>query len=311
MIISASRRTDIPAYYSDWFYNRILAGYCTVPNPFNPKQISFVDLRPEAVDAIVFWTRNPKPLFKYLSFLDSNGYKYYFQFTLNNYPRILEPFRPGFDLAIRNFKVLSSTIGKGKVIWRYDPILLSDVTPADFHIRNFEKIARELAGFTERVMISLVDEYRKTVRNLKALDIGYEGGVAKEGEMEKLLKMIAEIATSNGLKIFSCAEPRDFSHLGIFPGKCIDDELIRRELGVEIKYVKDKGQRKTCRCTVSKDIGANETCLMGCKYCYATTSRERAVANRQKRHDPLFPSILRHEIDEALARRIKEFTRRL
>jgi len=285
MIISASRRTDIPAYYSKWFFNRIKAGYCKVRNPFNPKQISVIDLSSENVDVIVFWSRNPRPMLKYLDELDTMGYKYYFQYTLNNYPRIYEPYRPTLISAIETFLNLSERIGSRKVIWRYDPILLTnDLTP-EFHFRNFEMIARSLADSTHRVVISIVDNYRKTFRRLSKLKTGYLPHSKNSSIIERLLNGIVQISNKYGIQITSCAEENDYTRIGILPGKCIDDELIERELGVSIEYRKDKGQRAACRCTVSKDIGAVNTCLMGCEYCYATQSPRLALNNR-KHHDP-------------------------
>jgi hypothetical protein len=285
MIISASRRTDIPTYYSEWFVNRIRAGYCEVRNPFNPKQISRIDLRPESVDAIVFWTRNPRPLLKYLNELDLRGYKYYFQYTLNNYPRIYESNRPTLESATETFVMLSKRIGSGKVIWRYDPILFTNDLTLDFHERNFGTIAERLAGSTRRVVISIIDDYKKTVRRLNKLNVGYFPHQENSSKIEILLKRIVQIANKYEMEVKSCAEPKDYSYLGVLPGKCIDDELIRKELGVNIEYKKDKGQRAACRCTVSKDIGAVNTCLMGCKYCYATQSQQTAL-NNWKRHNP-------------------------
>ncbi len=291
MIISASRRTDIPAYYSKWFFNRIKAGYCKVRNPFNPKQISTVDLRPESIDAIVFWTRNPRPLLKYLNELDAMGFKYDFQFTLNNYPRIYEPYRPTRESAIGVFRELAERIGAGKVVWRYDPILFTRQLTPDFHLSNFETIAKKLAGSTERVVISIVDNYKKTLRRMNKLNVGYSTDGVNSSKFEQLLKGIVQISNEFGIEVKSCAEERNYSYLGITPGKCIDDELITKELGVAVEYQKDKGQRRDCLCTLSKDIGAVNTCLMGCEYCYATQSQKAAVKNR-RRHNPYSPFLI-------------------
>ena len=297
MIISASRRTDIPAYYAEWFYNRIKEGYCTVPNPFNMNQVSVVNLNPEFVDAIVFWTRNPNPILKYLDKINKLGYKYYFHFTINNLPKIYEPYNPTLKNALSAFQKLSELIGKEKVIWRYDPIFLTDDITVKFHINNFLHICKNLNGFTKRVVISIVDDYKKTLRRLYRLNTGYLPNQEENPDIELLLKEIAGIAAENKIEVQSCAEAKNYSYLGIKPGKCIDDDIIRDELGVNIKYKKDKSQRSACRCSVSKDIGINNTCLMGCEYCYATTSHEAAVNNRAK-HDPRSTSIIPHSIDK-------------
>jgi hypothetical protein len=157
MIISASRRTDIPAFYSKWFMNRIREGYCLVPNPLNTKQISVVTLSPVEVDAIVFWSKNPEPLIPYLSELDDYGFRYYFQFTLNDYPSALEPNIPSLESRLETFRKLSKLLGPKRVIWRYDPIIISNYTPPSYHIERFRNIANELRGFTKRVMVSFVD----------------------------------------------------------------------------------------------------------------------------------------------------------
>ncbi len=297
MIISASRRTDIPAYYAEWFYNRIKEGYCTVPNPFNMNQVSVVNLNSEFVDAIVFWTRNPYPIFKYLDKISKLGYKYYFHFTINNLPKIYEPYNPTLKNALSTFQKLSELIGRGKVIWRYDPIFLTDDITVKFHINNFSRICKNLNGFTKRVVISIVDDYKKTLRRLYRLNTGYSPNQGEDPDIELLLKEIVGIAAENKIEVQSCAEAKDYSYLGIKPGKCIDDDIIRNELGVNIKYKKDKSQRSACRCTVSKDIGINNTCLMGCEYCYATTSHKTAVNNRAK-HDSESTSIIPHLIDK-------------
>jgi len=289
MIISASRRTDIPAYYSEWFCNRIEEGFCTLPNPFNLKQISFVDLTPANVTAIVFWTRNAYPLMKRLHLLDEKGYKYYFQFTINNFPKNYEPYNPSLETAIKCFKELAQRIGKGKVIWRYDPILFTDDLDLNFHIKNFTNICSSLAGCTKRVVISIVDNYKKTLRRLNKLGTNYEENQIEKPEVEKLLKVIVETASKNGMEVESCAEAKNFSYLGIQPSKCIDDRILQDEFEIDLTFKKDKSQRLECGCMISKDIGMNDTCLMGCEYCYATSSHSKAVRNK-KIHDKIFSS---------------------
>lgn len=306
MIISASRRTDIPAYYSEWFINRIKEGYCTVPNPFDANQISLVDLRPQTVTAIVFWTRNAFPLIKNIQRLDEKGYKYYFQFTINNYKKIYEPYNPSLETSINCFKQLADKLGKGKVIWRYDPILFTDDLTLDFHKKNFSNIFNELNGYTKRLVISVVDDYKKTLRRLNKLETNYEENQISKPQVEELLKFIVEKAYLKGIKIESCAEEKDFSHLGIEHGKCVDDRLIKEEFGIDLTYKKDKNQRLPCGCMVSKDIGINNTCLMGCEYCYATTSHHAAVKNKKK-HDPNFSSLIVHNLSDETKEKIHAF----
>ncbi|MFH1194718.1 MAG: DUF1848 domain-containing protein [bacterium] len=307
MIISVSRRTDIPAFYSEWFYKRIEEGFCTVPNPFNAEQVSIVNLKPEAVTAFVFWTRNAYPLMKKLELLDEHNYKYYFQFTINNLPKNYEPYNPTLKTAIECFKELSNKLGSGKVIWRYDPIFFTDDITLKFHKENFECLYHELKGYTKRLVISIVDDYKKALHRLAKLDTNYKGNQIAKPQVEELLKFIVEYANDAGIQVESCAEEKDFQSLGIVHGKCVDDRLLKNEFGIDLTYKKDKGQRLPCGCMISKDIGMNNTCLMGCEYCYATASHELAVNNRKK-HDPEFSSLLVHKMPKEIEKGIQELT---
>jgi hypothetical protein len=292
MIISASRRTDIPAFYAEWLVRRLREGYCTVPNPFNPNQVTSISLRPEDVEAIVFWTRNPRPLIPYLDELDDRGYRYYFQYTILGYPRPLDPHCPAAATAVETFCQLADRIGAGRVVWRYDPVVFSGLTPTTFHRENFQRLAESLRGHTHRSVISIVDRYRKIERRLKNLE-GTPAAVepCDSPDFEPLMRSLAETARANEMDIVSCAEEIDLGPFGIRPGKCVDDALIAESLGVEVGQTKDPAQRRACGCVVSRDIGMYESCLFGCQYCYATKSFERAKANFDS-HDPRSPSLL-------------------
>jgi hypothetical protein len=292
MIISASRRTDIPAFYSEWFMNRIRAGACRVPNPFNRSQISHVSLKPEDVDAIVFWSRNPRPLFPCLSELDDLGYRYYFLYTLMANPREIDPGSPPVEAAIETFRELSSRIGPQRVIWRYDPIFLSSVTDPEFHFGAYRNIADVLKGYTTRSVVSLAHMYRKIQKRVAKLkERGIEVLSYDRRTIGLLMDSLAEIASENKMEIRSCADELDLQSYGIRPGKCVDDELILRVFGLKVDIEKDACQRMQCGCVKSKDIGMYDSCLFGCLYCYATTSFERARFNYQS-HDPKSPSLL-------------------
>ena len=288
MIISVSRRTDIPAFYSPWFMNRIRAGYCTVPNTFNPSQISRVSLRPEDVEVIVFWTRNPRPLFPYLSELDNRGYRHYFLFTLMANPREIDPGLPPVDASIKTFQDLSERIGPDRVIWRYDPILLTSITDFDFHQKTYRHIAGALKGYTKRSIVSVAHLYRKIQKRLRELE---KRGVQllERNDLASLMGSLAEIANQNGMVIQSCADELNLP--GIIPGKCVDGELISKVFGLNPELKKDSCQRNQCGCVESKDIGMYESCPCGCVYCYATTSIERAIAN-YRMHDPRSSSLI-------------------
>lgn len=287
MIISASRRTDIPAFYSEWFMNRIRAGWCEVPNPLNYHQLSYVSLKPEDVAVIVFWSKNPKPLISYLDEIDQRGFRYYFQFTLNDYPQDLEPRLPPVSERLETFKRLSDRLDNLRVIWRYDPVIISNRTPLDYHVDKFSKIARVLKGYTRRVMVSFIDYYRKTDFRLQDLEqSGYEfvRDFEHTSESSFLMKELGEIALQNGMAIHTCAEEVDFSSVGVSPGCCIDPDLINRIWSIKADVKKDPTQRSVCLCAVSKDIGVNDTCMHGCPYCYATRKLE-AAEKRYSQHD--------------------------
>ncbi len=292
MIISASRRTDIPAFYTEWFMNRIREGYLCVRNPFNAHQVSRVDLSPENVDCLVFWTRNPQPMIPHIEELDRRGHRYYFQITFTGYPKVLEPGAPRAREVLTAFRDLSMKIGPERAIWRFDPILLSDVTPEEAIIENFRLLARELRGTTHRVVISFLCLYNSVKRAFARLEretsLRFAGADVTTEQVVRIASSLAGIARTNSMEIVSCADTHDLSGTGIEPGKCIDDDLIRRIFGITLSPRKDPYQRKECRCVESKDIGEYNTCTHGCVYCYAAFNGVLAQRNRNL-HDPRSP----------------------
>lgn len=282
MILSASRRTDIPAFYPDWFLNRIQEGFFLVRNPMNPSQVSRVAVTPDVVDCIVFWTKNPAPLLPHLNELA--GYAYYFQYTLNAYGPDTEPQLPPLKERLDTFLALSERLGKERVIWRYDPILFSAVYTPQAHLDAFARIAAALCGRTEKCVISLVDRY--PTKNAKSLDrLG-----AKEPDADALGRFfegLAAIAKENGLALASCAEAIPLEKYGIGHNSCIDRALIERITGARLR-IKPDGQRPNCLCAKCEDIGSYDTCPHGCVYCYANF-RGDAVAVRRARYDPASP----------------------
>ncbi len=295
MIISASRRTDVPAFYSEWFMNRIREGYLFVQNPFNAEQVKRVDLSPDNVDAIVFWTKNAQAIVRFLDELDDRGYRYYFQFTLTAYPKLLEPSVPPVHELIGVFKGLSKRLGPERVVWRFDPIILSDATPEHVVIEHFESLARELSGSTSRVVISFVHLYKSVTRNLdriwKEQGVRFYDGWRSIEQVERIAAALAAIAHMYSMEIVSCAEKIDLSNVGIEHGKCIDDRLINRLFGISVSDKKDKNQREACQCVESQDIGQYNTCTHGCVYCYATSNKKEARRNRTL-HDPKSPFLV-------------------
>ena len=289
MIISASRRTDIPAFYSKWFMNRIREGYLLNKNPFNPNQIKRIPLNAYQVDAIIFWTRNAKPLIKYLDELDEKEFNYYFQYTITGYPRELEKHTPNPYKAIETFNELSDKIGKDKVIWRYDPIIFTKYTQFDEHIRLFDKISKSLENKTSKVVISFADPYRKITKKLDLIE--YKDILEEKNKLYELVKIMSDIAKSRNMIIETCSEEIDLSYCNINHGKCIDNNLIESLFNINLNAKKDKNQRKECGCVQSVDIGVYNTCSHGCTYCYATFS-EKSVLNNKSMHNPNSPMLI-------------------
>lgn len=280
MIISASRRTDIPNYYSEWFFNRIKAGFVDVRNPMNARQISRVKLSPDVVDCIVFWTKNPAPMMDRLEEL--TDYPFYFQFTLTGYGHDVEPNLPDKRKElIKTFQRLSDKVGKERVLWRYDPILLSSRYSIEYHEKAFREIAGSLEGYTDKAIISFLDFYRKTERNMSGLSVQPMAGES----MYRLAEIIANVTREHGMTAETCAEAVELKHLGIRHGCCIDRRLIERLTGAAISGRKDKNQRGECGCLESIDIGCYNTCKNGCKYCYANFS-DTKVQTHILQYDP-------------------------
>lgn len=290
MIISASRRTDIPTYYSKWFFNRLQERYVLVRNPMNVHQVSRIDLSPEVIDGIVFWTKNPIPMFPRLAELDP--YTYYFQFTLNAYGKDLEPNVPSKNnTIIPAFKDLSSRIGKERVVWRYDPVLLNNTYTMEYHCKYFAKLASILSPYTEKCTVSFIDLYDKTIRNTAALGV-------KEPSFEQkqeLLFYFARSAEAVGIYIDTCSEAGVFGNFHVQTASCVDKARLERIGHYTLSVGKDKNQRAECGCVESIDIGEYNTCRNGCLYCYANFNNELAL-ERFKQHDPTSPLLLGGEL---------------
>jgi DNA repair photolyase len=294
LIISASRRTDIPAFYASWLLNRLRAGYVSSVNPYNRTQVRRISLKPEDVDVIVFWTKNPTPLLPYLDEIDQMGLRYYFHFTLNDYPRILEPGMPELEERIGTFQQLAARIGKERVIWRYDPVLFTAQTDSNYHRRRFAALFARLASSTGRIVVSIADAYRGAGQRLaKLADRGYAviDHPQLEPEYARLFCEMADRAAGAGLAIYSCAEPFDLQPFGIQAGKCIDNDYIQQVFGITVTAKKDQAQRLECGCVVSRDIGSYDSCLHDCIYCYATRDQKTARQNYNT-HREDSPSLL-------------------
>lgn len=290
LIISASRRTDIPAFYSDWFFKRIEEGYVLVRNPFNFHQVSKVSLKKDAVDGIVFWTKNPDKMIPKLYLIED--YTYYFQFTLNPYDKKIEKKVPERSYAIEVFKRLSREIGKKRVILRYDPIILTKEFDIDYHVKNFNEIVSELYDYTSKCIISFVTFYPKVRKNLERIG-AYE--ITKKQKIE-IAHRFYEIAKEHSIQLETCAEELELSYYGIERARCIDPDLIGELSGKKLNVGKDKNQRKFCGCAESVDIGAYDTCLHGCIYCYANRNTSSIKINL-KQYDVNYPLLCSNLVD--------------
>jgi hypothetical protein len=285
VILSCSRRTDIPAFYSDWFFNRLREGFVLVRNPMNARQVRRISLLPAEVDGIVFWTKDPAPMLDKLPRL--GDYTYYVQFTLTPYGRDIEPHLPPKDGLADTFLRLADRIGAQKVVWRYDPILLSEsMTPA-YHAEQFDRLARRLAGSTEKCVISFLDLYRHIRSRTADLSVR----PPDEPEMRTLAQNIMDSARRCNMTVKTCAEKIDLACWGIGHGRCVDDRLLSALSGRQIAVGKDKFQRDLCGCAASVDIGDYNTCGHLCAYCYANRSRDRVAENR-RRHDDQSPLLI-------------------
>lgn len=291
MILSVSRRTDIPAFYAEWFMERLRQKYVLVRNPFNTHSISRIPLSPENVDAIVFWTKNSKPIHRYLDEIDELGYKYYFQYTITPYKKDMEENIQDKKEIVETFQTLSKKIGSEKVILRYDPVILSDNYTIDFHKKAFARLCDLLAPYTKKIVFSFLDDYKKISKNIKQLNI-------KEISAEEMCIMaeyFADTAKKYNLKIESCAEQIDLERFGINHGKCIDNELIEKITGYKLSVGRDN-QRNACGCIKCIDIGEYNTCMHKCLYCYANINKEAAFKN-YKLHDKKSPLLIGY-VDE-------------
>jgi hypothetical protein len=301
VIVSASRATDVPAFFADWFANRLRAGYCAWVNPFNAHQRTAVSF--DQTRAIVFWSKNPRPLFKHLPLVEQLGIGYYVQFTLNDYEADgLEPGVPPLEHRLETFRMLADRLGPERVVWRFDPLLTSPTLPIPELLRRIERLADRLRGLTRKLVFSFADiaAYRKVQSNLGKLGHAFRELTAEE--MQEVASGLRDIAGRAGLELATCAEALDLSALGIAHNRCIDDDLLARLYPEDAQLMahlgrgqddlfavagtakKDAGQRKECGCIVSKDIGAYNTCPHLCTYCYANSSRDSVLA-KFKKHD--------------------------
>lgn len=285
MILFVSGRCDIPAFYSDWFFHRLQEGFVDVRNPFNPHQISRIPLNAQNIDALIFCTKNPLPM---LPRLKEITIPYVFHVTLTPYRKDIEPNVPDKRKVLCAIQEISKQIGKERVVLRYDPILISDIYTISYHLHAFEKLAKELSGYIETCVISFVDEYKNTKKNMQAMRMQT---MCKE-DIHTLAKGIGSIARKYNIQVQTCAEDIDLSMYGISQKACVSKEVMERLLNQPYPLPKAKPPRN-CNCLPFVDIGDYNACAHLCKYCYANYD-EKQVQERIRLHDPKSTVLLGH-----------------
>ncbi|MBC3886760.1 DUF1848 family protein [Acetobacterium paludosum] len=286
MILNTGNRTDIPAYYSEWFYNRIRAGFVLVRNPYYPQQVIRYRLSPELVDCLAFCTKNPAPMFDRLS--EISAFKQFWFVTITPYGRDIEPHVPDQEQVMEAFKRLSDAVGIKSVGWRYDPIFISERYSLDFHLDSFERMAANLNGYTDHCVISFIDLYRKTKRNFEGVrEVSAE-------DREVIGREFSKIARSQGMQIRTCFEGTDLEKFGVDCSGCMTPGVLERAIGSSLKVPKNRHtSREGCNCLLGSDIGAYNTCGHGCRYCYANHDMQ-TVKHNMANHDPDSPFLIGH-----------------
>lgn len=290
MIVSASYRTDIPAFYAEWFLRRLDEGFALVRNPYSA-QMYRVDLRPQRVTGFVFWTRNFGPLLERLDRLRAFGRPFVVQFTITDYPRQIEPAVIPAEKAVAQMHRLAREVHPLCPVWRYDPVLFTSLTPTEFHERNFARLAAALEGATDEVVISFAQIYAKSRRNLDAAARrhGFTWTDAPDDAKRELAARLALLARRHGMRLTVCSQP-EYLAPAAEEARCVDVRRLARISGEPLEAPL-KGNRPGCACHESRDIGEYDTCPHGCLYCYAVRHRRVALA-RYRAHDPASPSLL-------------------
>ncbi len=283
MILNTGNRTDIPAYYSHWFYNRIEEGYVFSRNPYDPSQVTRYLLDPETVDCIVFCTKNPAPMLDRLDRL--NAFNQFWSVTITPYGEDIEPFVPPKENVMTTFKTLSEKVGLNRISWRYDPIFITENYSVDFHLRTFEQMAAELEGYTDNCVISFIDLYEKTKRNFPGIR------PVRRDERLSLGEAFVRIGREHGMIIRPCGEGSELESAGADCSGCLSCAVLERAVGLPLSVPDSAQTREACSCILGNDIGAYNTCGHGCLYCYANDDRKTVEANRMQ-HDPRSPFLI-------------------
>lgn len=283
MIINTGMRTDIPAFYSEWFMNRVRAGFVLVRNPYNQDRITRYELKPEVVDCIAFCTKDPQPMLKFLDELKI--YHQYWFVTITPYGREVEPNVPPKETVMQDFISLSKAVGINCIGWRYDPIFIDKTYTIERHIADFEQMCKTLSGFTNVCVISFIDLYEKVKRNYP------QARTVSRQERIIIGKNFAQIGKRHGITIKACAEGTELAPYGVDCSGCMTQQTFEKAVGCDLIIPKKKSQRAECSCVLGTDIGAYDTCGHFCRYCYANLNRENVRRNMQI-HDPNSPLLI-------------------
>lgn len=283
MIIQTGMRTDIPAFYSKWLCNRIREGYVMVRNPYNPQQVTKYSLDPSVVDLIAFCSKNPMPMLSHMNLLKPYGM--YWFVTITPYGKEIEPLVPEMEAVIDTFQRLSEIVGPDSMGWRYDPIFLNETYTMEVHLQKFSQIAKALEGYTQTCVISFIDLYRKVRRNFPEVQT-----VSKENRLSFGKNMI-QIAAAHGMSVYPCGEGTELAEYGANCNGCMTQETYEKALHTTLNMPKKQPIRKECACFMGNDIGAYNTCLHGCKYCYANYDL-KTVRQNYAMHDPKSPFLI-------------------
>lgn len=284
MIINTGCRTDIPAYFGKWFYNRIKEGYVLVRNPYYPNQVLRYKLTEDVVDCLIFCTKNPYPMLERIK--EINEFNQFWFVTITPYEKDIEPNVPDKDIVMESFKQLSEIVGIKSISWRYDPIFINDKYSLDFHLQSFERMARNLCGYVDNCIISFIDLYAKTRQNFP------EVRKVTKGEQMTIGKVFAEIGGEYGIRIRTCCEGTELAQYGVDISGCMTKSVIERAVGCELDVPKSrKSTRQACDCLIGNDIGMYNTCGHGCVYCYANYNQE-IVRMNLKKHNPESPFLI-------------------
>ena len=297
MILNTGLRTDIPGFFSEWFYNRIDDGFIYVRNPYAKNQIYSYRLDPELIDCIIFCTKNPKPMFENLEKIDK--FNQYWHITITPYEKEIEPNVPPVNEVLESFKYLSKRLGKENVTLRYDPIFINEKYTLEKHIESFEYILNSLSGYTTEAIISFIDLYEKTKRNFP------QAREVTKDERLKIGKEFARIGNENNIRIKTCVEGTELDKFGIDSSGCMTKEVIERAINKNLNIPKQKARNGECYCLLNNDIGEYNTCNHGCLYCYAN-SNKRLVKRNLKLHDPKSPILIGEIKEDDIIKEMKQ-----